>query len=400
MNPDDYQAGAAGKVIRVGQGELGYAAFVPNPLPPALEIDWKLGSLLVEATAAIGELAGLGRNLPNPQLFIRPLIRREAVLSSRIEGTQTEIGDLYAYEAGQLPLPGASSAPSEADLREVLNYVRALEYGLERVQTLPVSLRLMRETHARLMDGVRGAQATPGEFRTSQNWIGRPGSTLNQATFVPPPVEDMRAALHDLEQYIHAEHEHPLLVCLALIHYQFEVIHPFGDGNGRIGRLLMALLLVHWGLLPQPLLYLSAYFEKHRDEYIDRMVAVAKRGEWRAWIEFFSTGVLTQARETVIRLKKLQDLRDKWRNQILQKRRSVVALRLLDQLFATPIVTVAQVQHQLGVSNRTARVNVLDLVDKGILKSAREGGYGQVFRAMDILSSVGAAPESSSNARL
>jgi Fic family protein len=389
MNPEAFQASTSGKLLRVLQGELGYHAFVPHPLPPALDIDWKLAGLLVEATAAVHELAGLGRNLPNPQLFIRPLIRREAVLSSRIEGTQTEIAELYAYEAGQLPLPGLASAPPEADLHEVLNYVKALEYGLERIQTLPVSLRLIRETHAHLMDGVRGGHVTPGEFRTTQNWIGRPGSTLNQATFVPPPVDEMKTALNDLERYFHAEHEYPLLVALALIHYQFEVIHPFGDGNGRIGRLLIALLLVHWGLLPQPLLYLSAYFEKNRAEYVDRMVAVAQRGAWREWIEFFLTGVRDYALDTVKRLRRLQDLREAWSTQIMEKRRSVVALRLVDLLYETPIVTVGQVAERLGVANRTARLNVLDLVGLGILEAASQKGYGQVFRAPEILKIVG-----------
>jgi Fic family protein len=389
MNPEAYQTSTSGKLIRVLQGELGYAAFVPNALPPALAIDWELAGLLVKATAAMHELAGLASNLPNPQLFIRPLIRREAVLSSRIEGTQTEIAELYAYEAGQLSLPGMETAPPEAELREVLNYVKALEYGLERIQSLPVSLRLIRETHARLMDGVRGGHATPGEFRTSQNWIGRPGSTLSQATFVPPPVEEMRTALNDLEQYFHAEHEYPLLVALALIHYQFEVIHPFGDGNGRIGRLLIALLLVHWGMLPQPLLYLSAYFERNRAEYVERLVAVAQRGEWREWIAFFLMGVLTEAQDTVDRARRLQALRENWRSRILEKSRSMVALRLLDQLFVTPIITVAQVERQLDVVNRTARLNVLNFVGLGILEFASEGKYSQVFRATEILKIIG-----------
>ena len=245
MNPDDFRTSTSGRVIRVGQGQSAYWAFVPNPLPPPLTLDTALIRWLSEADRALGELAGLGRALPNPHLLISPFIRREAVLSSRIEGTQADLADLYAFEAGQLALPGFKPAPSEADVREVANYVRALEYGLERLSTLPVSLRLIREVHARLMEGVRGESATPGEFRRTQNWIGAPGCTLNEATYVPPPVEEMHAALDAFEKYLHTEDELPPLVRLALIHYQFEAIHPFVDGNGRIGRLLLSLLLVH-----------------------------------------------------------------------------------------------------------------------------------------------------------
>jgi len=253
VNPDRFKDNPSGRVIKIGQGDAAYWAFEPNPLPPSLGFDAKLVMVLSETDRALGELAGLGRALPNPHLLINPFIRREAVLSSRIEGTQADLADLYAFEARQLALPGLKSAPSEADVREVLNYVRALEDGLERVKSLPVSLRLLRELHARLMEGVRGEKATPGEFRHSQNWIGRPNCTLSDADFVPPPVEAMNAALNVFEKYLHLQDETPPLVRLAFIHYQFEAIHPFLDGNGRIGRLLLTLLLVHWNLLPLPL---------------------------------------------------------------------------------------------------------------------------------------------------
>jgi Fic family protein len=224
--------------------------------------------------------------MPNPHLLIGPFMRREAVLSSRIEGTQADIVDLYAYEVGQLPLPGMELPPSEGDVREVLNYVHALEYGLERLNTLPVSLRLIRELHDRLLTGVRGEHATPGEFRRRQNWIGRPGCTLNEATFVPPPVPQMRNALDAFEKYLNSGDLHPPLVRLALAHYQFEAIHPFVDGNGRIGRLLISLLLVQWDLMPLPLLYLSAFFHRHRQDYYERLMAVSERDAWRDWILF------------------------------------------------------------------------------------------------------------------
>jgi Fic family protein len=215
---------------------------------------------LTDAVQALSELAGIGRAISNPHLLINPFIRREAVLSSRIEGTQADIADLYAYQVGQLPLANMPSPP-EADVKEVHNYVQALEYGLKRLETLPMSLRLIRELHARLMEGVRGEYATPGEFRRSQNWIGPANSNLNEAPFVPPPVPQMHEALNSLEEYLH-RHDvtYPPLVRLAFVHYQFEAIHPFIDGNGRVGRLLISLLLVEWKLLPLPLLYLSAFF--------------------------------------------------------------------------------------------------------------------------------------------
>ncbi len=247
MDVQRFQRSPSGRVVRVGHGGAAYWAFIPHPLPPRLTYTPELIRTLSRADRAVGELAGLGRALPNPQLLLGPLMHREAVLSSRIEGTQADLPQLYAYAAG---------APSadQGDVREVYNYVRALEYGLERLHSLPLSLRLLRELHARLMEGVRGEHAFPGEFRRAQNWIGPPGCTLNEATYVPPPPSELMDVLSDFERYLHADDDHPPLVRLAFIHYQFEAIHPFVDGNGRIGRLLLALLLVSWDLLPLPLL--------------------------------------------------------------------------------------------------------------------------------------------------
>jgi Fic family protein len=250
MDLQAFQDTKAGKVMRVpGQD---YWAYYPAPLPPRLAWTTELIITLSKADSALGELKGLGHNLANPHLLIAPFIRHEAVLSSRIEGTQASLSDLYAYEAVQLSM---FSHPT--DVEEVHNYVRALQYGLERLKTLPLSLRLIRELHAHLMEGVRGEHQTPGEFRRSQNWIGPPGCLLDDATFVPPPPEETHAALRDLEAYLHAKPTLPPLIRLGLIHYQFEAIHPFLDGNGRVGRLLIVLLLCAWELLPQPLLYLS-----------------------------------------------------------------------------------------------------------------------------------------------
>ena len=249
----------------------GYRAYVPAPAPPPLEWSESLTLSLSSADRAIGRLAGEGRRLPNPHILIRPFVRREAVLSSRIEGTQATLGELLAAQAG------AVVERNPDDLHEVGNYVTALEYGLERLETLPVSLRLVRELHERLMRGVRGEVATPGEFRRSQNWIGPPGSTLNGATYVPPPPSELMPCLDAWERFLHDE-TLPPLVHAAIAHSQFEAIHPFLDGNGRVGRLLITLLLVARGVIPSPLLYLSAWFQATREEYYARLNGVTARG--------------------------------------------------------------------------------------------------------------------------
>ncbi len=385
MNPERFHNSSSGRVIRVGQGEAAYWAFIPNPLPPTLPADWELIRTLSAADRALSELAGLGRTMPNPHLLIGPFVRREAVLSSRIEGTRANITDLYAYEAGQLPLPGMEVPPPESDVREVLNYVNALEYGLERLQALPVSLRLIRELHERLMRGVRGEHATPGEFRRTQNWIGTPGCTLREATFVPPPPEDMHEALGALEKYLHREDAYPPLLRLGLVHYQFEAVHPFVDGNGRIGRLLLSLLLVQWGLLPLPLLYLSAYFNRHRQAYYDLLLGVSERGAWREWLLFFLRGVAEQAEDALTRAKRLQDLQQEWHQRLTQTRVSALTLRLVDSLFEQPILTIPQAQHLLDVTYPSAQRNVERLVQAGILQPIGEASYGKTYVATDIL---------------
>ena len=389
MNLDRFRASPAGRVIRAGQGDASYWAFAPNPLPPPLELDTRLARVLSGADRALGELAGLGRAMPNPHLLIGPFLRREAVLSSRIEGTQADLADLYAYEAGQFSPAERRSGASEADVREVLNYVRALEYGLERVAELPVSLRLLRELHERLMAGVRGDQATPGEFRRSQNWIGRPGCTLNDAEYVPPPVAEMNTALDLFEKYLYTDDGYPPLVRLAFIHYQFEAIHPFLDGNGRIGRLLISLLLVNWDLLSLPLLYLSAYFEQHRQEYYDLLLAVSQRGAWREWLAFFLAGVEEQARDANARAKRLQDLQLEWRRRLTQARASALLPRLADALFDSPVITIPQAQRILQVTYHSAQHNVEKLVEAGILTPHSESAAGKTFRAEDILLTTG-----------
>jgi Fic family protein len=383
MNPEEVTK-PAGKLLRVGQGQAAYSAFVPAPLPAKVEWDEGLIQVLSNADRALGELAGLGRSLPNPHLLIGPFLRREAVLSSRIEGTRTDITDLYVYEAGQLPLPGMGSP--ESDVREVFNYVRALEYGLERLHELPVSLRLIREIHGKLMEGVRGGKADPGEFRHTQNWIGPPGCTLNEATYVPPPVDEMKAALGALEIYLHEGNQAPPLVRLACIHYQFEAIHPFIDGNGRIGRLLLALLLVHWNLLPLPLLYLSAYFERNRQQYYDLLLRVSQESAWKEWLEFFLHGVAEQARDAVIRARKLQDLRSLFQERLLSVYRSSQTLEVADLLFDEPVISALRIVKQLGCSHQSAMQSLRRLEKLDIIRQKTEGKRNRLYFAQDIFS--------------
>ncbi len=384
MNPTAFSAATSGRVIQVGQGDLAYWAYVPNPLPPELAPNWPLAALNAAAERAVGELAGLGRMLPNPNLFIRPFLRREAVLSSRIEGTQSDLTDLYLYESGQLALPGlAPNDPALVDVREVYNYVQALEYGLAESAQMGVNLWLLRGMHRLLLQGVRGQYSTPGEYRTTQNWIG--GGTINNAVFVPPPAIELPAVLEALAVYLQEEDDFPPLVRLAFIHYQFEAIHPFLDGNGRIGRLLLSLLVVHWGLLSLPLLHLSAYLEQRRQSYYDLLLGVSQRDGWQLWVEFFLEGVRYQAQDTAARIKQIQDLQHKWHNLLYAHKESASAIRLTDSLFENPIVTVSRAQAILGMTYRGAQRVVTTLIEHGILTAFDERKYDRAYMARDVL---------------
>jgi len=293
---------------------------------------------------------------------------------------------LLAYEATQLSFLEAGS-----DVREVHNYVRALEYGLERINTLPVSLRLIRELHARLMEGVAGKEHlggdvwTPGDFRRSQNWIGPAGSTLETAPYVPPPVEEMLAALGVLENFIHAPSDLPPLLRLGLIHYQFEAIHPFLDGNGRVGRLLVALLLSAWQLLPQPLLYLSAYFESNRRDYYDLLLAVSQRAAWEDWLLYFLEGVKQQSLDAVDRISRLQALRVRYQAQFQTRRAPARLLRVIDLLFAQPVLTARQVESALEINFPSAQRLIDQLVQAGLLREITGGRRNRVYRADEVL---------------
>jgi Fic family protein len=363
----------------------GYPAYVPAPLPPAIAWDERLAAALSDADRAIGRLAGEGRRLPNPHILIRPFVRREAVLSSRIEGTQATLGELLASEAG------AAVERSPADLREVANYVVALEHGVERLRTLPLSLRLVRELHEKLMRGVRGDIATPGEFRRSQNWIGQPGRTLAGATYVPPPPDELMACLGEWEKFLHDD-SLPPLVHAALAHSQFEAIHPFLDGNGRVGRLIITLLLVAKDVLPQPLLYLSAYFDATRDEYYTRLLAVTEQGEWEEWLGYFLVGVAQQAEDAVGRIQRIDELLQQWRHR-LAKAPSRLPDRVLDLFAENPFWTINRIADRLDVAFTTAQRAIDRLEAARIVSLTGQAKRNRVYCARDVLAILEESPQ-------
>ncbi len=370
------------KSDRAGKYDLqpgGFRAFIPAPLPPnpPLVFDAQMLCLHEDATLELGRLEGLTINLPNPDLFVSMYVRKEALLSSQIEGTQASLEDVLAYEV-QPP-----ESPATHDAAEVVNYVRAMTFGLKRRASLPLSLRLIREIHAELLRDVRGGEQakTPGEFRTTQNWIGHPGCRLEEAAFVPPPPHEMEKALHDLEKYLHSKARLPVLVRCALVHAQFETIHPFIDGNGRVGRLLIAFLLCHQGVLRRPLLYLSYYFRSRRQEYYDRLNAVRTAGDWEGWLRFFLAGVAEVAHQASETAKRILGLCEQHTTVIRQAfpRAAGNALRFLDHLFDRPYVTVASVSQNLGVSLPTANNLTRRFQTLHILREITGQSYRRVF---------------------
>lgn len=369
------RASAPARIGRVVRGPGGYEATVPAPLPPEISWSAQLVKALSDADRLIGELAGEGARLPNPHLLLRPFVRREAVLSSRIEGTQATLGEILAAEAG------AVVDRSPADLREVANYVAALEHGMRRLSTLPLSLRLVRELHEKLMRGVRGDAATPGEFRRSQNWIGPPGATLMNATYVPPPVPEMHECLGAWESFLH-DRTLPPLVHIGLVHVQFEAIHPFLDGNGRVGRLLITLLLHERRILPAPLLYLSAFFEATRRDYYDRLQGVQARGEWGDWLVYFLNGVARQSEDALSRAQRINRQIELWRADLRGASRN--SQRLLDRLAANPFLTARGAARQLKVAFTTAQRAIAALEGIGAIEPLGEARRDRVYCATAI----------------
>jgi Fic family protein len=353
---------------RAGQYEkqlTGYRAFIPAPLPPAppVRVESDLQALLSKADLALGRLDGSIQTLPNPDLFVLMYVRKEAVLSSQIEGTQSSLQDVLAAEAQVL----SSDTPRDVD--EVLNYVAAMNHGLARLPKLPVSVRLIREIHEKLLHGVRGSHMTPGELRRTQNWIGPSGCTLAEATFVPPPPLEVPNALGALEKFLHRNDRLPLLVKIGLAHAQFETIHPFLDGNGRVGRLLITFLLCERGVLHKPVLYLSHYFKRHRSRYYDLLQNVRDRGDWESWLAFFLRGVSEVSTQATNTARRILALREEHRRIITTHlgRAAANGYRVLERLYERPILSVEDIRQLTGTTFPAANQLAQKLVEQGLV---------------------------------
>lgn len=368
-----------GRLVSTIQGQ---SAFVPNPLPPTVDIAPIL-QLASEADQHLGELRGIGQFLPNPYLLIRPLQRREAIASSNIEGTYTSLSDLLILESG------ISEGRSSTDTLEVLNYIEALQIGMNALDELPISNRLISRLHAGLMARLprsRSGPLPPGDYRRDQNFIG--GSRdIAKSRFNPPPPSCHMECMAELEQFINSEHmgQLPALVFVSLIHYQFETIHPFPDGNGRVGRILIPLILKSRGIMEQPLLYMSQYFEDNRDEYIDLMLDVSRLGHWENWIEFFLRGVVESCVNTINTIQQVRDLQEDYRQRCQQARSSALLTQIVDQLFFRPVVTVPYVRDLTNTSYTAAQNNVNRLIEYGILVEIPSSRRLKIFVASELV---------------
>ena len=371
----DTPTSAPGRAGRYITQTTGYGAFIPEPLPPKpdIEFDGEMRTLLSNADRDIARLDAIATLLPNPDLFVAMYVRHEAVLSSQIEGTQSTLEDVLAFEAD------ATHNDAPKDVEEVVNYVRAMNHGLRRLgQDFPLSLRLIREIHGELMQKVRGGEKSPGEFRTSQNWIGGAGSNLNSALFVPPPPHELMNALGAFETFLHdGKQTVPLLVRCGLAHAQFETIHPFLDGNGRVGRLLITLLLCEEKALTRPLLYLSVFLKANRAEYYDRLTAIRTQGHWEPWLKFFLRGISVTARAATRTANEIVALRETHRNAVLK---SAKALKLLDHLFQQPLVSPKRIAEVVGCSHPTAVKLAQDLQARGWLREVTGFERNRLYR--------------------
>lgn len=356
----------------------GYKAFIPRDLPPSppVEFDDEMRRLLSKADRALGRLDGSIEALPNPELFVFMYVRKEAVLSSQIEGTQASLGDVLEVEA-ELFDPMRPD-----DTEEILNYVAALNYGLNRLESLPLSLRLIREIHERLMQGVRGQHATPGEFRRSQNWIGPSGATIKSATFVPPPPSELANLLGAFEGYLHLDDDLPLLIRLGLIHAHFETLHPFLDGNGRMGRLLITFCLCEREALTKPVLYLSHFLKKHRMRYYDLLQAVRDEGAWEQWLKFFLTGVAEVANEATLTSRSIVNMREDHRQRIIETfgKGAANGLKFLETLYQRPFFSVQNVSQTLGISPQAANTLTEKLVALELVREVTGNKRNRVFQ--------------------
>jgi Fic family protein len=342
----------------------GYKAFIPSSLPPnpSVKMDEAMNQLLSEANIALGRLDTMGYLLPNIDYIIAMYVRKEALLSSQIEGTQASLDDIFEYES-HVPVKNIQ------DVEEVVNYIKALNHGLKRLKEFPMSLRLIKEIHNILLSQTRGMDKTPGEFKRSQNWIGPAGSTLKNASFIPPPPAETLDAMGELELYLHNTDKLPILIICALIHYQFETIHPFLDGNGRVGRLLITFYLCWKQVMQKPLLYLSYYFKLHRQEYYDRLNLVREKGDYEQWIHFFLKGVIWTSESALDTIKQVLALADTHKKRLIKEKiSSPLAIGLLDYLFVKPHVSTHEVAEHFQMSFQTAQTLINHFVKMEILR--------------------------------
>jgi Fic family protein len=357
-------------------------AFVPFPLPPELDIS-PIQQVLSEADQKLGELRGIGRYLPNPYLLIRPLQRKEAIASSNIEGTYTSLSELLLFESG------VEDRPRATDTLEVLNYITAIQQGFELLESIPISNRLICALHKTLLSRLprhRSGYMPPGEYRKDQNFIGKTKEIV-KSRFNPPPHPVQLECMNQLERFINSEDMHniPPLVFLALIHYQFETIHPFPDGNGRVGRILIPLILRSRGIMDQPLLYMSQYFEDNRDEYNDLMLVLSQTGDWAAWLRFFLTGVIVSCEKTIDTIHKVRNLQDSYKERCQKARSSALLVQIVDSMFEKLAITIPSVRDMTGTSYTAAQHNVRKLVEYGILQELDVGSRPKFFFAGDLL---------------
>lgn len=360
-------------------GEAAYQSFVPNPLPPVpnVEMDERMVDALVAASKSISALEGISSRIPNMELFVSMYVRKEALMSSQIEGTQATLEDVFD------PMADSNANRNVAD---VVNYIKATEFAVERLNTLPLCCRLIKETHAVLMENVRGQEKNPGEFRRSQNWIGPQGSSLKNARYIPPNVEDMETAMSDLEKFINAEDQMDHLIRAALMHYQFETIHPFLDGNGRIGRLMITLYLMENKVLSTPALYISYFLKRNRIEYYDRMTEVRRTGNYEQWIRFFLEAVRESAQDAIDTIDELTLLHDQ-NIQLIEGmgRTKENAMELFRYLEANPIIDIGKTADALGLSYNTVSSSVNRLMDAGILIQTENAERNRTFAYEDYL---------------
>ena len=361
----------------------GHRAFAPDPLPRAVDLPADLVMQLDQASRAVATLSGVGETIPNPHLLVRPFIRREAVLSSRIEGTQASLSDLLRYEAA------ATRRRPTGDVVEVANYVMALEHGLEVLDELPICVRLANQMHEILLRDVRGEDKRPGMLRNIQVWIGSEGTPIEASRYVPPPAPLVRDLLEDWERFVNETVPLPPLIQCAMMHYQFEAIHPYGDGNGRLGRLLVVLFLCAKGVLRDPLLYLSAYLERRRQEYYDGLLNVSVTGDWLPWLRYFLAGVAEQARDTLLRIRHVRGLQERYRDKLQEIRASGNVFRLLDELFAAPSMTIPEAARRLGVTTAGAR-NIIEKLREQDIVQLQAGSWPRLYEATELLEIIDA----------